>query len=82
MIHGARPIRLLGVYIEKRWLDEEFNFIRATIFDPGDVPFQNPNYRGTWSSSVTYAVGDMVNVTTNALVLQLQAVQIRTAGSE
>ena len=55
---------IIGLYLERRWMNEGFNFVRATIFDPGDVPFQSPNYRGPWSSSITYAVGDMVNVTT------------------
>ena len=32
---------ILGVYVERRWLDEDYNFLRATIFDPGDVPFQS-----------------------------------------
>ena len=57
---------IIGIYIETRNMDTDhgFRFLRATIFDPGDVPFQSPNYRGPWSSSITYAAGDMVNVTT------------------
>ena len=57
---------IVGVYIETRDMDTAhgFNHLRATIFDPGDVPFQSPNYRGAWSGSTAYAVGDMVNVTT------------------
>ena len=48
---------ILGVYVERRWLDEGFNYLRATIFDPGDVPFQSPNYRGTWSGSTRLCGG-------------------------
>ena len=63
---GNRHV-LFGVWISEEDLDgiNGYTHFNVLVTDPGDVPHSSYNFRGVWSSSVTYDPEDLVSVTTN-----------------